>query len=153
MARIQDGDFFLAGKGSKIQFLFQLTNLLNADLFFSGQRLDDADIRVVAVLNARAIRALATEIAGRRRAMNRFRKAESNRFLTHTLHAYEKIGMMQPPMVQRLTHDFYLFLMTDDLRKTHLCQLSIDDVLDLLPDLFSGSRRIDYPESVWLGPR
>ena len=61
---------------------------------------------MVAVLNARAIRALATEIAGRRRTMNRFCKAESNGFLTHTLRAYEKIGMMQPPMVHRLPHDF-----------------------------------------------
>jgi hypothetical protein len=85
--------------------------------------------------------------------MNRFREADSNGFLTHTLRTYEKIGMMQPPMVQRLAYDFYLFLMADDLRKTHLCKLSIDNLLDLLPDLFSGSRRIDYAESVWLGPR
>jgi hypothetical protein len=104
-------------------------------------------------LNARAIRARATKIAGRRRAMNCFREADSNGFLTHTLRTYEKIGMMQPPMVQRLAYDFYLFLMADDLRKTHLCKLSIDNLLDLLPDLFSGSRRIDYAESVWLGPR
>jgi hypothetical protein len=27
--------------------------------------------------------------------------------------------MMQTPVVQRLAHYFYLFLMADDLRKTH----------------------------------
>jgi hypothetical protein len=61
--------------------------------------------------------------------------------------------MMQSPMVQSLAQYFYLLLMADDLRKTHLCKLSIDDVLDLSRDLFDGPRRIDNAKSVWLGPR
>jgi hypothetical protein len=71
-------------------------------------------------LNAGAIHALATEIASRRRAVKRFRKAESNRFLAHTLRTYKKISMMQPSVLQCLAHDFQLFLMADDFRKTHL---------------------------------
>jgi hypothetical protein len=80
----------------------QLANLLNADFFLPGKRLDYSNIGMVAGVNARAIRAAATEIAIPYLAMNGFSYTIGKRLLTHALRADKKIGVMEPAMGQRL---------------------------------------------------
>src|SRR5437016_13409852 len=109
----------MTGERAKIEFLLDVANLLNADLFFTRKRLDEADIRMVTSLNARAIRALATEVIIPLAAMDGLCQRKRNGPFTDSFRPDKQVGMMQPAIGQSRTQDFHLPLMTKDFRKAH----------------------------------
>jgi hypothetical protein len=84
--------------------------------------------------------------------VNRFCQAQGDYFLAHALHTDEKVGMMQSSADQGSAQGFQLFVMTQDLRKTHLTKLSINDDFDLLCDIPRRTRSVNNSKPLRFGP-